>query len=261
MAIFSKPSTKSAKTIECPSTANLKISLRVRRRLLRGSTVLSGIKVAAAVAGKVGGSVPYMQGIVDAANEVVACAEAMKNNRKECKKIAALTEELVKGVLAETDGVEEDELSERSRLNLAELEWKLETVGKAMKEMRKMTLLRRLLSKDEHATQLVEHRRTLQDAVVKFQLMHCVRMDLRMARIEKKQDVVVEALIFGQGGSSTAMERSDSGGVAVRGSGTRVSIEESYFFLPRPRGIQFICRRGNFVRRTVTIGGDGEPRF
>ena len=47
----------------------------------------------------------------------------MKDNRKECKKIAALTEELVKGLLAETEGVDEDGLSERSRLNLAELEW------------------------------------------------------------------------------------------------------------------------------------------
>lgn len=47
----------------------------------------------------------------------------MKDNRKECKKIAALTEELVNGLLAETEGVDEDGLSERSRLNLAELEW------------------------------------------------------------------------------------------------------------------------------------------
>lgn len=46
----------------------------------------------------------------------------MRNNRKECKEIAALTEDLVRGLLAETEGVEED-LSERSRLNLAELEW------------------------------------------------------------------------------------------------------------------------------------------
>ena len=46
----------------------------------------------------------------------------MENNRMECKKIAALTEELVKGVLAETEGVEEDDLSAQSRLNLAKLE-------------------------------------------------------------------------------------------------------------------------------------------
>ena len=47
----------------------------------------------------------------------------MKDNRKECKRIAALTEELVKGLLLETNGVEEDGLSEQSRLSLAELEW------------------------------------------------------------------------------------------------------------------------------------------
>lgn len=48
----------------------------------------------------------------------------MKSNRKESKEIAALTEELVKGLLAETQGIDdEDALSEQSRLNLAELEW------------------------------------------------------------------------------------------------------------------------------------------
>ena len=46
---------------------------------------------------------------------------------------------------------------------------KLETAGKAMKEMRKMTFFHRLRLKDKHATQLVEHRQGLQDAVAKFQ--------------------------------------------------------------------------------------------
>ena len=52
-----------------------KTKTKVRPRLPRSKTVLSGVKVAAAVASKLGGSVPYMQGIVDAANEVAACAE------------------------------------------------------------------------------------------------------------------------------------------------------------------------------------------
>lgn len=47
----------------------------------------------------------------------------MKSNRKECKEIAALTQELLAGILAETEGVEEEDLSARSRLSLAELEW------------------------------------------------------------------------------------------------------------------------------------------
>ena len=47
----------------------------------------------------------------------------MKSNRKECKQIAALTEGLVDGLLAETEGVEEGDLGERSRMSLADLEW------------------------------------------------------------------------------------------------------------------------------------------
>ncbi|KAI1791037.1 hypothetical protein LXA43DRAFT_449348 [Ganoderma leucocontextum] len=73
---------------------------------------------------------------------------AMKSNREDCKQIAALAEELVNGLLAETEGVEDEDLSERSRVNLADLEWRLQRTGKAMGEMRKATL--------------VEHRRALQ---------------------------------------------------------------------------------------------------
>ena len=69
----------SAKTIGRLLTVAAKTKAKVGPHLPRGSTVLSGVKVAATVAGKVGSSVPYMQGIVDAANEVVACTEVRVN--------------------------------------------------------------------------------------------------------------------------------------------------------------------------------------
>ena len=47
----------------------------------------------------------------------------MKTNRKECKKLAAVSEELVSALLAATEGVEEGDLSVATRMNLAELEW------------------------------------------------------------------------------------------------------------------------------------------
>ena len=55
---------------------------------------------------------------------------------------------------------------------------KLETIGKAMKDMRKTTLIRRVLSNNEHATQLGDHRRALQDAVTKFQVSSSVQISL-----------------------------------------------------------------------------------
>ena len=54
---------------------------------------------------------------------LIRLAQGMKSNRKECKQIAALTELLVNGLLAETEGVEESDLSERFRVSLADLEW------------------------------------------------------------------------------------------------------------------------------------------
>ena len=47
----------------------------------------------------------------------------MKTNRKECKKLAAVSEELMSALLTATEGVEEGDLSLATKMNLAELEW------------------------------------------------------------------------------------------------------------------------------------------
>ena len=80
MPVFSKLSTTSAQAIGRLLVVAAKTKAKVGPHLPRGSTVLSGVKVAAMVVGKVGSSVPYMQGIVDAANEVVACAEVSNSS-------------------------------------------------------------------------------------------------------------------------------------------------------------------------------------
>ena len=80
MPVFSKLSTTSAQAIGRLLVVAAKTKAKVGPHLPRGSTVLSGVKVAATVAGKVGSSVPYMQRIVDAANEVVVCAEVSKSS-------------------------------------------------------------------------------------------------------------------------------------------------------------------------------------
>ncbi|TBU36175.1 hypothetical protein BD309DRAFT_1085260 [Dichomitus squalens] len=118
----------------------------------------------------------------------------MKSNRKECKKIAALTEDLATGLLAATDDVNEQELDDPTRLNLALFEWKLQTIGEAMGQMRKENSFRRFFAKDEHAETLAEHRQTLQDAVSTFQVMQLARALPRIVRLEKKQDLVLHAV-------------------------------------------------------------------
>lgn len=75
MTIFSKLSTKSTRTHDRISEIAAKTKAKVGPGLPRSESVLSGIKVAAVIAGRLGTSVPYMQGIVEAANEIVACAE------------------------------------------------------------------------------------------------------------------------------------------------------------------------------------------
>ncbi|TBU57183.1 hypothetical protein BD310DRAFT_822055 [Dichomitus squalens] len=169
-AVFSKLRSVSTKPLHRVSALATKARAKVGPHLPRSSTVVAGIKVSFAVATTLAPSVPYMQGIVDAASKVKEHADAMKSNRKECKKIAALTEDLARGVLAATDDVNEEELDDPTRLNLALFEWKLQTIGEAMGQMRKENSFRRFFAKDEHAETLAEHRQTLQDAVSTFQV-------------------------------------------------------------------------------------------
>ncbi|TBU36976.1 hypothetical protein BD309DRAFT_974903 [Dichomitus squalens] len=205
--------------------------------LPRGSTVVAGIKVTVAVVATLGLSVPYMQGISEAASKVMEHAAAVKSNRKECKKISALTEEVASGLLSATKDVEEEDLDEITRLNLAELEWRMQTIGDIMSRMRGESFVRRLLAKDEHATSLADHRRALQDAISKFQIMQLTRLDTRILRLEKKQDLMLVALrrlvLSESAPAAVGCSKKDPIWVAVRGKVLRRvrSFEETYSVL------------------------------
>ena len=142
--VFSKLKSASTKPFTRVSVLAMKAKAKVGPRLPRGSTVISGIKLSVAVVTTLGLSVPYMQGISDAASKVkehadvsssaiyleppllIACygtVQAMKSNRKRCKKIAALADELVGGLLVATKDVKEDDLDEMTRLTFADFEW------------------------------------------------------------------------------------------------------------------------------------------
>ncbi|PIL37751.1 hypothetical protein GSI_01445 [Ganoderma sinense ZZ0214-1] len=166
MPVFSNISSNTTSAAGRLSAAAAKAKAKAGPRLPRGATVVTGIKLSVTVATTLGLSVPYMKGISDAANEIMKYSDAMKANRKQCKRLAA-----------------EHEISIPMSLSLAELEWNLESIGKAMGQMRQESFVRRLLSKDEHAAQLVQHREDLQNALDKFKA--------RLTRLEKKQDMRV----------------------------------------------------------------------
>ncbi|TBU52555.1 hypothetical protein BD310DRAFT_940006 [Dichomitus squalens] len=193
-AVFSKLKSVTTKPLGRISVLATETRAKVGPHLPRGSTVVSGIKVSFAVATTLGLSVPYMQGISDAASKVKEHADAMKSNRKECKRIAALADDLASGLLAITNDVKEEDLDDITRLNLAEFEWILQRIGGAMALIGKESFVRRLLAKDEHAERLADHRQTLQDAMSKFQVMLLTRALPGLTRIEKKQDSVLWAV-------------------------------------------------------------------
>ncbi|TBU31247.1 hypothetical protein BD311DRAFT_752906, partial [Dichomitus squalens] len=170
-------------------------------------------------------------GISDAASKLMEHAAAVKSNRKECKKIAALTEELTSGLLSATKDVKEEDLDEITRLNLAELEYsqRMQTIGDIMSRMRGESFVRRLLAKDEHATSLADHRRALQDAISKFQIMQLTRLDTRILRLEKKQDLMLVAL----GASSTVGGGLSSPSPLLPRLGVRRKIRSGWLFVAR----------------------------
>ncbi|TBU57186.1 hypothetical protein BD310DRAFT_929839 [Dichomitus squalens] len=171
-ALISKLKSASNKPSARISVLARKAKAKAAPCLPRASTVVAGIKVTVAVAATLGLS-------------VMEHAAAVKSNRKECKKISALTEEVASGLLSATKDVEEEDLDEITRLNLAELEWRMQTIGDIMSRMRGESF-------DEHATSLADHRRALQDAISKFQIMQLTRLDTRILRLEKKQDLMLK---------------------------------------------------------------------
>ncbi|TBU31251.1 hypothetical protein BD311DRAFT_133141 [Dichomitus squalens] len=192
-AVFSKLKSVSTKPLDRVSAFATKTRVKVGPRLPRGSTIVSGIRMSFAVAMTLGLSVPYMQGISEAASKVMEHADAMKSNRKECKKIAALTEDLTRGLLAATNDVKEEDLDDVTKWNLAEFEWKLQKIGEALGQMRKESLVRRLLAKDAHAETLAECRQTLQDVISTFQVMQLAHAVPRIVQLERKLDFMLDA--------------------------------------------------------------------
>ncbi|PIL37740.1 hypothetical protein GSI_01434 [Ganoderma sinense ZZ0214-1] len=127
MPVFSKISSKTASATSCLSSVAPKAKAKVGPRLPRGATVVTGIKLSVTVATKLDLSVPYMQGISEAADEIMKYSDAVKTNRKQCKRLAAVCEELMGALLAATEGVEERDLEIPVSLSLAELEWQMQS--------------------------------------------------------------------------------------------------------------------------------------
>ena len=74
-AVFSKLKSVSAKSFSSVSALATKAKTKMGPRMPRGSTVVTGIKLSFAVATTLGLSLPYMQGISDAASKVKEYAD------------------------------------------------------------------------------------------------------------------------------------------------------------------------------------------
>ncbi|KAI0370535.1 hypothetical protein BV20DRAFT_1052293 [Pilatotrama ljubarskyi] len=130
-------------------------------------------------------SVPFVQGITSTVATLMKRAEDVKQNRKECKELAQSAERVISLVVAATSGISEDEMDDKMKLNLAELEWqvRMERIVGTMTKLGTQSAVRRFWRKDKHAAALAEHQRALNDALNEFQVKESIAGRLAQRRV------------------------------------------------------------------------------
>ncbi|EIW51552.1 uncharacterized protein TRAVEDRAFT_54488 [Trametes versicolor FP-101664 SS1] len=126
--------------------------------------------VAVETAGNMGSSVPVVQGISSAAVSLLQRAQGVGRNREKCKALAALAESVASAVVDATGDIRNvGDLDEKTLLNLAELEWRMEQIAKTMTRLERKPVWRRFWHKDKHDEALTEHKESLKHALRIFQ--------------------------------------------------------------------------------------------
>ncbi|KAL1942385.1 hypothetical protein VTO73DRAFT_5987 [Trametes versicolor] len=140
------------------------------RSIGRGVSRIPLKPVAAAVqaTGDVGSAVPFLQGISSVVATILQRAETVKQNRKECKELANLAMSVESAVRGVIEDVPEDELDEKMKKHIAELEKDMNGIVETMTRLKSKPVWRRFLRKDKHSDALVEHRQRLKHGLNMF---------------------------------------------------------------------------------------------
>ncbi|KAI0631221.1 hypothetical protein C8Q77DRAFT_1075045 [Trametes polyzona] len=129
---------------------------------------LSPVIMAVKTTGEVGASIPSLAGICSVLAKVLERAEETKKNREECRNLARRAEELVSFLVTVVGDGKEEELDEKTRLNLADFEWRMEEIVRAMARVERIPAWRRFLGKDKHKDTLAQHKENLERAFSYF---------------------------------------------------------------------------------------------
>ncbi|EIW62900.1 uncharacterized protein TRAVEDRAFT_69110 [Trametes versicolor FP-101664 SS1] len=124
--------------------------------------------------GNVGSAVPYLQGVSSLVVSILQRADTVKRNREECEELAWLAKSVVSTVGNVTRDVPEDELDEKMKEHITELERNMTEIMKTMRHLQDKPVWRRFVRKDKHSDALAKHKQGLTHALAMFQTKELV---------------------------------------------------------------------------------------
>ncbi|KAL1939627.1 hypothetical protein VTO73DRAFT_9660 [Trametes versicolor] len=130
---------------------------------------LGPVITAVQTTGNVGSAVPYLQGVSSLVVSILQRADTVKRNREECKELAQLAQSVMAMVANVTRDMPQDELDEKMKEHVTELETDMEEIIKTMTRLQNKPVWRRFLRKDKHSDALSKHHQGLTHALVMFQ--------------------------------------------------------------------------------------------
>ncbi|OBZ77931.1 hypothetical protein A0H81_01634 [Grifola frondosa] len=164
------------------------------RKAVKSPVALNGLKTSLTLLSTIGSPVPFVAPIAKTSLQIIQHAELAKQNREDCKDLARLSGEISQAILKATQGIQEHEVDDQMKADIADLQWRLEKISTMVQLMEKKSYFHRIFRTDEHKDAITEHRECLKNAVMVFQIkegisLRCIAMRNHNAVVVRLDDV------------------------------------------------------------------------
>ncbi|OBZ77860.1 hypothetical protein A0H81_01618 [Grifola frondosa] len=148
------------------------------RKAVKSLVALNGLKTSLTLLSTIGSPIPFVAPIAKTSLQIIQHAE---QNREDCKDLARLSGEISQAILKATQGIQEHEVDDQMKADIADLQWRLEKISTTVQLMGKKSYFHRIFRTNEHQDAIFEHRECLKNAVMVFQIkegisLRCIAM-------------------------------------------------------------------------------------
>ncbi|KAI0758020.1 hypothetical protein C8Q74DRAFT_292627 [Fomes fomentarius] len=191
--IFSKIRSQPIQAVSARTMATLRPHFtrptrRVKDIVRKSPVALETVAFAMQLAGQLGSSVLFLQGVMEATAKILERIEAIKRHHKDCKELGKDAQLIIDMMWSTTETMPEEDLDDTLRLHLAELETALEGIIAAMHDLRKQSRLQRVLRKQHNDAALSENKDKLKNALRAFQYKELIATHCYQARAVRLSD-------------------------------------------------------------------------